>query len=85
MIGFIVFISVGTFFLSKIVYKNLPTKIFWFFGVISVLNIIYGLFFEQLINDDLIRFNIIMLPVPVVSFCVGHIFWKRIASNKLET
>lgn len=77
MFGFIIIVSFGAFFLSKILYRQIHVGIFWFFGIIALLNIIYGLFFGQFISDELLRLNIILIPIPVFTFCAGRIFWKK--------
>jgi hypothetical protein len=62
------------FVLSKFFYNNANSLIFWFFGSVSVVNIVFGAFS----NDPRIHEQLLTLPFPMLALCVGHLFWKKI-------
>ena len=80
---FTLVLSILAFISSKDYGKNIPSKVYWFFGVISLINMIIGLIIFIINGDKIILQNLVIIPIPVASFCFGHLFWKKNRRNKV--
>ena len=73
MIVFTLCSSIVAFFLSKRVRKGVNRRFFYVIIGIMIFNILFGL----TTNDVNVRESVTLLPIPVLVFSLGYLFWTR--------